>query len=152
MTDAVAAPTVVGPITGTQPPCGAPRTDLAARGYVVEEFFLEGTLRGHQLRPGTEATVDGRWEVEPYGDAPYRTRLLVLRPERSGRFNGTVVVNWQNVSAGYETSAPSDGEVYDGYAWVGVSAQEIGLYGSPLGRERFRSRRSLPLLEHDPDR
>ena len=75
-----------------------------------------------------------------------------MRPERSGDFNGTVVVNWQNVSAGYETSAPSDGEVYDGYAWVGVSAQEIGLYGSPLGTERFRSRRSLPLLEHDPDR
>ncbi len=152
MTAAVPPPTVIGPIVGANPPSGAPRVDVAAHGYVVEELWLDGTLRGHQLRTGTEATVDGRWEVEPYGEAPYRTRMLVVRPERADRFNGTVVVHWQNVSAGFEQPAPSDGEVFEGYAWVGVSAQEVGLYGHPPGMDRLRSRRALPLLEHDPER
>ncbi len=76
----------------------------------------------------------------------------MLRPDRAERFNGTVVVGWQNVSAGYESVAPSHGEVYEGYAWVGVSAQEVGLYGFPAGMERMASRRALPLLEHDPER
>jgi hypothetical protein len=63
-----------------------------------------------------------------------------------------VVVGWQNVSAGYESSAPASGEVYEGHAWVGISAQEVGLYGFPTGMERMASRRALPLLEHDPER
>ena len=75
-------------------------------------------------------------EVEECGTAPYRTRLLVVRPVDPARFNHTVLLNWQNVSAGYEQRAPSDGELYQGYAWVGVSAQEIGLYGPPLGMGR----------------
>ncbi len=95
-------------------------------------------------------TAAGRWPSTP--GRPYRTRLLVLRPDRAERFNGTVVVGWQNVSAGYESVAPSHGEIYEGYAWVGVSAQEVGLYGFPTGMERMASRRALPLLEHDPER
>ena len=87
-----------------------------------------------------DPTPDGRWEVTEYARAPYRTRLLVLRPARADDFNGTVVVGWQNVSAGYESSAPASGEVYEGYAWVGVSAQEVGLYGFPTGMERMASR------------
>ena len=88
-------PKVIGPIVGAQAPWGAPIDDLAALGYVVEEYQLEGTLSGYELRDGTDASLDGRWEVEPYGEAPYRTRLLVVRPAQPERFNGTVVVNWQ---------------------------------------------------------
>ena len=145
-------PTVIGPIGGAQPPWGAPSIDVAALGYVVEEFQLEGTVVGYQLRAGTDATIDGRWEVEESGNAPYRTRILVVRPDDPARFNGTVVVGWQNVSAGVESAGPSGGELYDGYAWVGVSAQEVGLYGFPMGMERFGTRKARPLLEHDPER
>ena len=141
---------VTGPITGERPPAGAPDVDLAARGYVLEEYAIEGTARAFHLLH--DPTPDGRWEVSEYARAPYRTRLLVLRPRRPADHNGTVVVGWQNVSAGYESGAPSHGEIYDGYAWVGVSAQEVGLYGFPMGMERMASRRGLPLLEHDPER
>jgi hypothetical protein len=142
---------VTGRIIGERAPWGAPDDDvLSAHGYVVEEFAIEGTARAFHLL--TDPTPDGRWEVAEYARAPYRTRLLVVRPEHADACNGTVVVGWQNVSAGYESSAPSGGEVYDGYAWVGVSAQEVGLYGFPTGMERMASRRALPLLEHDPDR
>ncbi len=151
MSDEPPAPArVTGPITGDRPPAGAPDVDLAARGYVLEEFAIEGTARAFHLLD--DPTPDGRWSVAEYARAPYRTRLLVLRPEQPADANGTVVVGWQNVSAGYESGAPSDGEIYEGYAWVGVSAQEVGLYGFPAGMERMASRRGLPLLEHDPER
>jgi hypothetical protein len=146
------AATVIGPITGVQPPWGAPDTDLVARGYVVEEYHLEGSLVGYRLTADTEPTVDGRWTVEEHGTAPYRTRILVVRPSDPARFNGTVVACWQNVSAGVESRGPSAGEIYEGYAWVGVSAQEVGLYGVPMGMARHGSRSRLPLVEHDPDR
>jgi Alpha/beta hydrolase domain len=141
---------VAGPIVGARPPWGAPDVDLAARGYVLEEHALEGTARAFQLRD--EPTPDGRWSVAEYARAPYRTRLLVVRPRNAVDANGTVVVSWLNVSAGYESPAPSGGEIYEGYTWVGVSAQEVGLYGFPAGMERMASRRGLPLLEHDPER
>jgi hypothetical protein len=146
----LAPPRVTGPITGERAPAGAPDVDLAARGYLLEEFAIEGVARAFHMFE--EPTPDGRWPVAEYARAPYRTRLLVLRPERAADANGTVVVGWQNVSAGYESGAPSGGEIYDGYTWIGVSAQEVGLYGFPTGMERMQSRRGLPLLEHDAER
>jgi hypothetical protein len=144
--------TVLAPLTGPRPPWGAPDTEeLAARGYVVDEYVLEGTAHGYELASPEGASVDGRWEVEPYAEAPYRTRLLVVRPEGASHFNGTVVVNWQNVSAGAEPRAPAAGELYRGYAWVGVSAQEVGIHGFPAGMERYGGR-GQPLVVHDPER
>jgi hypothetical protein len=83
---------VVGPITGEHPPWGAPDDDvLAEHGYVVEEFAVEGTARAFHLL--SDPTPDGQWEVAEYARAPYRTRLLVVRPARADAGNGTVVVN-----------------------------------------------------------
>ena len=141
MSDESPAPArITGPITGDRPPAGAPDVDLAAHGYVLEEYAIEGTARAFHLLD--DPSPDGRWAVAEYARAPYRTRLLVLRPERPADANGTVVVGWQNVSAGYESTAPRDGEIYDAYVWVGVSAQEVGLYGFPAGMERMASRRA----------
>jgi Alpha/beta hydrolase domain len=152
MTARVRVPTVFGPIAGAQPPWGTPRTDVGALGYVVEEYQLEGTAVAYELAPETSATIDGRWEVQESQEATYRTRILVVRPEHAERFNGTVVVNWQNVSAGFESDGPSGGEIFDGYAWVGVSAQEVGLYGFPMGMDRLAVGGTRPLVDHDPER
>ena len=53
------------------------------------------------------------------------------RPVRRRDFNGTVVVEWLNVSGGAD-AAPDwihmhDELIREGYAWVGVSAQAVGL-------------------------
>ncbi|HEX5586246.1 MAG TPA: alpha/beta hydrolase domain-containing protein [Acidimicrobiia bacterium] len=145
-------PTVIGPILGTRPPWNAPRADVGEHGYVVEEFQLEGVADAYQIRPGTSPGIDGRWDVDVFADAEYRTRILVVRPRDPAQFNGTVVVNWQNVSAGVEGGAPTD-EIYHGAAWVGVSAQEVGLYGFPMGMNRGGSSGpARPLVEHDPER
>jgi Alpha/beta hydrolase domain len=146
------APRIEGPISGAMPPWGLPKVDLDAMGYLAEEYQLVGRAGGYQIAEGTEAGNDGRWEVEQYGEAGYRTRILVIRPKRAEHFNGTVVVGWNNVSAGYEMPGVLGDEVFEGYAWVGVSAQEVGIHGFPMGMEKFASRRAGPLVDEDPER
>ncbi len=142
---------VAGPVTGAQPPYGAPPADvLAAHGYVCEEFVLAGKATAYGHRDGAPLTADGRWEAVPVATAPYRTRILVVRPADPAAATGTVLLEWQNVSAGAEQPAPTAGEVYRGHAWVGVSAQVAGLYGSPS--RRARASRRAPLLDADPER
>jgi hypothetical protein len=60
---------------------------------------------------------------------PYRTRLVVRRPANAGQFSGTVLVEWQNVTAGYDLDALWNAEATTraGDAWVGVSAQRVGV-------------------------
>ena len=82
---------------------------------------------------GTDLGRDGRWQVEPVETAPFTTRLVVVRPEDPAAFNGTVIVLWNNVSAGYENFGGGDTpEVFEnGYAYVAVSAQRVGVHGTP---------------------
>jgi hypothetical protein len=93
------------------------------------EFFLDGTADAYTS--DTPLTSDGRWTVEPTSPAHYRTRLVVNRPLDPRDFNGTVVVEWLNVSGGADAS-PDWMNLHvelirRGYAWVGVSAQVVGL-------------------------
>ncbi|MEH6386652.1 alpha/beta hydrolase domain-containing protein [Pseudomonas profundi] len=126
----LAAPAVDGPIPGSPPgdplaaeventyPFFATRDALARRGYVEEEFYLSGTATGY--------SVEGEQLAE---DVPYRTRIVVRRPKPPRKFNGTVVMEWQNVTAGYDLDALWHGEqlMRAGFAWVGVSAQRVGV-------------------------
>jgi hypothetical protein len=134
---------VTGPVAGGRRgwPFSLPLTDLASVGYVAEEFFLDGTAAGYEAEPGAELTVDGKWRVRPSRTAPFRTRVLVVRPVDRARFNGIVHVNWQNVSAGFELGAADfeSEQLLDGFAWVGVSAQRVGVHGFP-GSEQFALR------------
>ena len=141
-------PTVTGPVTGGVHgwPFGSPVVDLAEAGYREDEFFLQGQATRFAPAPGTELTGDGRWRVEPVGTAPYKTRLVVIRPEDPATFSGTVVVSWNNVSAGYDNFGGGDNPVLleAGCAFVAVSAQRAGIHGAgdhPMG-----------LLVWDPDR
>ena len=60
-------------------------------------------------------------------------KLLVRRPADPAKFNGTVVVEWLNVSGQLELSPDywftRDELLRKGYAWVGVSAQSVGVNG-----------------------
>lgn len=110
-------------------PLTALPTDLAAHGYVEQEFSAAGTA--HAFR-ATSAPSDGKWSITPTSSAPYSTRILVRRPANPKNFSGTVVVEWMNESAG--ESAPDwdylNPEIMDaGDAWVGVSAQSLGVDG-----------------------
>jgi hypothetical protein len=65
------------------------------------------------------------------GPQPYKSRMIVRRPTDPERFNGSVVVEWLNVTAGADISVDwgltRHQIVRDGYAYVGVTAQPVGL-------------------------
>ena len=97
---------------------------LTSNGYIEEEFFIEGTANRYttpELETGD--IIDG--------GHPYKTRLIVRRPTSSERFNGTVVVEWLNVTGGRDLDIDwfQAGAYFvrTGYAWVGVSAQRVGV-------------------------
>jgi hypothetical protein len=111
-------------------PWGSPLIDLASEGYLEEEWLLAGDAVTYDFRPGAGPSIDGSWETEVAGTLPYRTRMVVRRPSDPARFNGTVVVSWNNVSAGFEILQWEGPETWaGGYATVGVSAQRVGLNG-----------------------
>lgn len=108
--------------------------DLGSLGYTLQEFFLEGTATSFGL--AGPAGADGRWPVTPAGRAPFVTRLVVCRPADPAAFTGTVVLEWLNVSAGFDAPAhwmlTHRQVVRAGWAWVGVSAQRAGVEGGSL--------------------
>ena len=106
--------------------------DLAAVGYVQEEFFLSGSASSFSNL--SELGEDGRWEAEPAGTADYKTRVVVYRPASESDFSGTVFVEWLNVTAGFDVPAGwGAGHVEalrSGHAWVNVTAQRAGIEGT----------------------
>ncbi|WP_249228019.1 alpha/beta hydrolase domain-containing protein [Kutzneria sp. CA-103260] len=128
---AAEGPQVSGPVTGGRLgiPFNSSPVPLGAAGYTEQEYFFGGTATGY-AQSGTW-TGDGRWSVTPAEQAPYETRMLVRRPADPARFNGTVVVEWLNVTAGIDLDPDFQYENEEllraGYAWVGVSAQQLGV-------------------------
>ena len=122
--------TLSGPVTGGERGTPFNAVDVADRGYVTEEYFLEGEATAYELTEGVH-TPDGQWKTRASADkADFRTRMLVVRPEDPSAFNGTVIAFWLNVTAGFELGS-AGGEALRGYAWVGVSAQKVGIDGFP---------------------
>jgi hypothetical protein len=123
--------------------------ELDSVGYVAEEFFISGTASSYA--PVTELGPDGRWDVTPSGTADYTTRIVVLTPADRAHFNGTVLVEWLNVSGGIDAPAVwmmAHREILRaGYACVAVSAQKVGVDGgaSLLGFD-------MSLKSQDPTR
>lgn len=149
----VAQPLVEGPVTGGSgaPFVAASLFDLAEVGYRQDEYFLTGTATSY--RNVGALGVDGTWTVEPAASADYKTRIVVHRPIDPRRFNGTVIVEWLNVSGGLDAAADwimaHTEFTRSGYAWVGVSAQYIGIEG---GTPLLPSLTPMPLKTIDPVR
>jgi Alpha/beta hydrolase domain len=132
-------PVVTGPIPSSVAPGNpshdypffATNLDLASNGYIEQEFFVEGTA--NRYNTPTLTTTNG---IDPTGTVidsghPYKTRIVVRRPISAARFNGTVLVEWLNVTNGYDVEADwfqsYEHFMRSGYAWVGVSAQQAGV-------------------------
>jgi hypothetical protein len=98
--------------------------DLSRVGYSEAEYKLSGTAVSYER-------VDGG--VRAAEEAEFATRLIVYRPTDPADFNGTVWIEWHNVSGGLD-AAP--GWIFthrelirQGAVWVGVSAQQLGVVG-----------------------
>ncbi|MGB7572787.1 MAG: alpha/beta hydrolase domain-containing protein [Thermodesulfobacteriota bacterium] len=110
-------------------PFFSPYADLADYGYIQEEFFIEGTANRYNTPAlQTGSIIDG--------GHPYKTRIVVRRPVSPKDFNGTVLLEWQNVTAGYDLDAHWISWKHfmrAGYVWVGVSAQLVGVQAPVTG-------------------
>jgi len=104
---------------------GATTIDMARLGYVEEEFYISGTASRYRIANplATAEVIDG--------GHPYKSRIVVRRPARANDFNGIVVVEWYNVTAGQDVdftfAAMRDHLLREGYAFVAVSAQLVGI-------------------------
>jgi hypothetical protein len=98
--------------------------ELAAHGYIEEEYFIEGIANQYtspELQ--TAEIIDGGHR--------YRSRFIVRRPLSAGEFNGVVVIEWNNVTASRDLDIDwwQSGAhfVRNGYAFISVSAQRVGV-------------------------
>jgi hypothetical protein len=111
--------------------------DLHDLGYEEEEYFVSGEAQGYRYA-GQGGTPETR-PVEPADRAGFRSRFVVRRPSDPSKYNGTVLVEWLNVSGGTDAE-PDWGLMHrhivrEGFAWVGVSAQKVGIDGGGFSFE-----------------
>lgn len=125
-------PAVTGPIAAVGIPGDPARNypffatthDLPTQRYIEQEFFIEGSANRYVTSPTANATVASSGHA-------YRTRVVVRRPADAKDFNGTVLVEWTNVTNGFDAENAWffgwEHILRAGYAWVGVSAQRVGV-------------------------
>ncbi|MDQ4054078.1 MAG: alpha/beta hydrolase domain-containing protein [Actinomycetota bacterium] len=107
-----------------------PGPDLTAAGYAESEWAVAGTASSYAA---DDLPTDGRWTLSRSGEADFVTRAMLRRPADSAAFSGTLVAEWLNVSSGADAAPDwtylADEIVRRGHAWVGISAQHVGVEG-----------------------
>lgn len=123
-------------------------------GYDEAEYSASGTATSYTS--AGPLPTDGTFDLRPADEADYATRIVVRRPAEAADFGGTVVVEWLNVSGGTDASPDytylADELLRRGDAWVGVSAQRIGVEGGPVavsvpGAEALGAGRGLKAID-----
>ncbi len=130
VTAMVATACLVGPLP--EPEDIALSTGFAVTevGYERSEFLVVQAAQSYSS--AAPLTTDGKWTVTPDPDTEqFRTRLVVHRPSDPADFNGTVIVEWMNVTSGSDLAnewiMAHNQYVREGSAWIGVSAQAVGV-------------------------
>ena len=100
--------------------------DLSLDGYVEEEYAVSGLANLY----GYVDSASQSPEVEVIeSDLPYVTRILVRRPADAKRFNGTVIYEILNATAGWDGDPiwQSNFEYFtrEGIVWVGMSTKPV---------------------------
>jgi hypothetical protein len=133
-------------IAAPNPTLLGPDFDLSEVNYQEAEYFVSGTATG--FINTSELGENGLWSIDNNGHAEYKSRFVVHRPSDAADFSGTVFVEWQNVSAGFETApvwyAGHTEALRSGHAWVFVSAQRVGIEGSPNALLPFHLKAANP--------
>jgi hypothetical protein len=97
--------------------------------YIEEEFFVEGTATLYNYAHNPPLGPTDTTEIQT--DVPYRTRIIIRRPAAVNTFNGNVVIEWWNTTAGFDTAPVWDpsAEFFgrEGYIYVGITNANQGL-------------------------
>lgn len=105
--------------------------DLASVGYMRSEYFFDGQAVGYEATDAFDE--DGAWPVSETEPAPFRSRMVIVRPTEPSDFSGTVFVEWFNVTGGVDAGATwinaHNQILRSGAVWIGVTAQAVGVNG-----------------------
>ena len=117
-TEASLPTSVTSPPAGNGAPRGASAVDLAAFGYVEEEFLVTGEANVYQYDPTGEVVVKTQ-------DMSYTTRILVRRPVNPRQFSGTVQVETSHPQYGIDFvwSRTTDYVIANGDALVSIATR-----------------------------
>jgi hypothetical protein len=101
--------------------------DLPRR-YAEQEYFVSGAVDVYRYgSPPLPGELFLRDDVE----TAYTTRIVVRRPVSPWRFNGTLVVEWLNSTAGFDSAPAWDmsAEYFarSGIVWVGVTVSPVSI-------------------------
>jgi hypothetical protein len=124
-------PQVVGPlpVTESSHPFGGAAwqlqpQDLAAHGYVEEEYLVSGKANVYDWGTNNQAVVRTP-------DTPYVTRVIVRRPIKRTRLSGTVVVEPLNPSNLFDLNIgwalSGDQFMRNGDVWVGFTSKPVSV-------------------------
>ena len=122
-------------------------------GFSEEEYLVTGEAVSYTSEDPVAS--DGFWTVTEDSSSAYKTRMILRYPPVE-EFSGVVVVEWFNVTAGVDNSIDwaylSEEIGRSGHAYVGVSAQYVGVMGNDTGRipQGLIDTRGLPI--RDPAR
>ena len=163
----VPLPGIQGPIPGDAPGSKdhnytflATDLPLAAAGWVEQEFFMSGQANVYDATQHVAFGVGSSPDQAPTATVastghPYKTNLVVRRPLNNARFNGTVILEWTNVSSRHNNEVGwfmlHDHLIRNGYAYVVVSAQTVGIVEPVTGLKAWSPVRygSLDVNDHD---
>lgn len=131
---AKATASVSGPVAGGKHgwPFAASLQDVKSFGFEEAEYFLEGTACCYRDIDNSQSQRDGYWRAEVAGEVAFKTRMIVYRPKDPKAFNGTVILTWNNVTAGYDLFGAESLELLEcGFALVCLTTQKVGINGLP---------------------
>ena len=103
--------------------------DPAVVGYEQSEVFLSGTASAYE--PTAPVDNDGKYGAVVTSTAPYTTRAVVMRPvngtplQRDGRRR--MAERHGGADAGPDWMLGHNELIREGFVWVGVSAQKVGV-------------------------
>jgi len=101
--------------------------------YVTEEFLISGdaAVYNYASNPAVRGEI-----VQQGPPLPYTTRIIIIRPDQAAEFNGTLVMEWLNSTAGFDTAPVWDASAKyfgrEGIVYVGLSNANTS-YGATEG-------------------
>jgi hypothetical protein len=129
-------PRVTGPVPATATPGDASHNYpffsttqwLEKHGYREDEFEISGMAAAYIV----DRLQTHNAAVAPGGPYPYRTRVIVRRPKSARQFNGTVILEWINVTPMHDFEID--------WSWSHEHLMQRGFAGSRSGTRRGMDR------------
>ena len=102
--------------------------DLSRIGYVEEEYLISGGANVYQYLDDTSESPEVMIRDL---EVPYTSRILVRKPTRRGKFNGTVYVEILNPTAGWDGDAVWNMNheylTREGAVYVGLTSKPVAI-------------------------